>query len=565
MNTFVNNGVSSSSDATHKLPSFNKRRFSFPSPFFDLASQMMPRNIKDLFRWTEHLYLSNGTVAQCLERVIKYPITHISFSGDDDELVKRYEDIFYKHLNFKTFISDVGIDLYNYGNSFTSIFFPFNRYLRCEKCSLETPVEKAQKVKFENFKFKAICRCGHRGSFEYVDRRSLDVKRFNLIRWNPKDIDISFNPITGQHQYYYTIPSDLVSRIKKGDLNLVSSLPKVFFEAVKKGDTIKINSDYVYHMKTTSLAGLNQEWGIPPTFRTFKLHFYTAILRKANEAIGLDYLTPIRVLFPQGQGSDPSQFMNIKKYKEAALNMFKQHRSDPGDAYFFPMPVGYQAIGGEMKALSVTPEIRLANEEIMNSLGFPQELFYGSLSIQAAPVALRLLENTLSNWMSGMQGLTQWVADKVSIYLGMPSLETSWAKVSLVDDIEKKQILMQLLGAQKVADDTFLSAVGTNISTELKKRFKQQKLEAEYQKKFEEEMKRMQEQDMQESPAGGVTPQDQQAQAQQVAEQWLNMDYTSRRQAMNQLAQQDEALYSMAKEIMTRLRRQASAQSGPPV
>lgn len=547
----------SDSDLVYKFPGSSKKSFSFANPFFDLAAQYMPRNVKDLFKWVEHIYVSNGVVAQCIERVVKYPLTNIQFEEDNEELTEKLEYILEDQLNFKSFMSDVGTDLYNYGNSFVSVFFPFNRILKCSKCKLETPIRKVQSLQFKDFKFHGVCKCGNSGIMKVIDRRSLDIKRVNLIRWNPKQIDISFNPITGEYQYYYTIPQDLVGRIRGGDLALVSGLPEVFLNTVEKNNVVKINKDYIHHMKTTSLAGLNQEWGIPPTFRTFKLHYYNAILRRANEAIALDYLVPLRILYPEQRGAqDPAQMLNMRKYKDAALGMIKQHRVDPGDAYFFPMPVGYQAIGAEMKALNVNAEIKLASEEIMNSMGFPQELFYGSLSVQAAPVALRLLENTLSTWIDGMNNLTQWVLDKLTAYFDMKRTKASWAKVTLVDDLEKKNLLMQMVGAQKIADDTFLQTIGTSISEEVKKKYKQQRVEMEEAKKFEEDMKELQSAQQQEQ-GQGATPQDVQTQAQQLAERWLNMDYSTRRKEMLQLRQQDEALYSMAKEIMTTLRRQA--------
>jgi len=557
-------GGSGISDSEHvfKFPHAQKKHSSFSNPFFDIGAQLMPRNIKDLFKWCEHLYLNNTIVSQCVERVVRYPITNLQMDNDEEDLVDRYKEIFDNILKFRSFMGDVGIDLHSYGNSFVSVFFPFNRMLNCKKCKTEFPAKMAKDLKYKGDKFQAKClRCGNRGSMEYKDRRSLDIRKINLLRWNPKNIDISYNPITGDHQYYYTIPADIVARVKGGDVDLVASLPRVFLDTIKKNNVIKLNADYVYHLKTTSLAGLNQEWGIPPTYKTFKLHYYNAILRKANEAIAQDYLMPIRVMFPDTRGmTDPALFLNMKQYKESALGMIKQHRQDPGDAYFLPMPIGYQAIGAEMKALSVTPEIKMANEEIMNALGFPQELFYGSLSVQAAPVALRLLENSLTSWIDGLNNITQWVLDKISTYFDMPRIEISWAKVTLVDDIERKQLLLQLIGAQKIADDTFLNALGTSSSQEIKKKFKQQQLEQEEQKKFEEKMKVIQEQDQEGQEAeGGETPEDVEQKAQQLAEKWLNMDYSSRKKEMAASAQEDPSLYAMAKVIMERLRRSSAS------
>lgn len=549
----------SDSDLIYKFPGSNKRNFTFPSPFFDLANQYMPRNIKDLFKWCEHIYLSNTVVAQCIKRTIQYPITNLQFEEDDEDVTTKMETILEDQLDLRTFISMVGVDRYTYGNSFVSVFFPFNRILKCGSCSLETPIERVHAVTYKSESFHGNCRCGVKGVMKTIDRRSLDISRVNLIRWDPKHIDISYNPITGEYSYFYTLPPDIVGRVRAGDSALCAKLPRVFLEAVQKNNVIKINKDFIFHLKTESLAGLSQEWGIPTVFCTFKLHYHNAILRRANEAIALDYLVPIRFFFPQTQGNDPGSMLNMRKYRDTVLNAVKQHRVDPADAYFMPFPVGYQAIGGEMKALNVDAEIKLTNEEIMNAMGFPQEFFYGSITVQAAPVALRMLENSLSGWISGMNSLTQWIVNKVTKYFDLPRVRTSWTKVTLVDDLEKKNLLMQLVGASKIADETLLNALGTSFSEEVKKKYKQQKQEMEEGIKFQKDMQKLQER-AQEEGGQGVTPGDVQSKAEQLAQEWLGMDEGQRRQSMDSTSKEDETLYAMAKEIMERLRRQQGNQ-----
>jgi hypothetical protein len=556
----------SDKELIHKFPGTSGRgHFSFPSPFFDLASQFMPRNIKDMFKWCEHIYVNNGVVAKCIERTIKYPITNLQFGTEDSDIKSRYDEIMNNRLSFKEAIGNIGIDLYTYGNSFVSMHFPFTRSLKCSKCKMETLIRQAIQVRFDEYEFHAKCRCGHKGAMRCIDRPSRSIKGLHLKRWDPHYIDISHNSITGQSKYYYTIPPRDKLRIKSGDINFVADLPKVFFDIVKNNKTLSFNSDSILHIKESSLAGLNAEWGIPVTLRTFKLHYYNAILRRANEAIALDYLTPIRVMYPDTRGDDVGQFVNMQKYKHAALEMIRKHRLDPGDAYFFPFPVGYQPIGGEGKTLNLMPEIKLANEEIMNSMGFPQQLFYGDLTIQAAPVALRLLENTMSTWIDGMNKLSQWTADKIARYYHLPRIPVKWAEVTLVDDLEKKNLLMNLVGAQKIADDTFLSTIGTSIKEELRKRYSQMELEAELDKEFQEKQMKRSEGDPNAQQQGGPPSlQGLEDQSSQLAEMWLQMPYEQRRVEMNNLSQQDPALYALASKIMERMRSSGQAPPPPP-
>jgi hypothetical protein len=560
----------SDKELIHKFPGTSgKGHFSFPSPFFDIAAQFMPRNIKDMFKWVEHIYVNNGVVANCIERTVKYPITALQFGTEDADIKARYDEIMNNQLSFRDETGNIGIDLYSYGNAFISMHFPFTRMLKCPKCKMQTMIKQAIKVKFSEFKFKATCRCKYRGVMEIVDRPSRSLHGLHLKRWDPHYIDIAYNSITGESKYYYTIPPKDKIRIKSGDINFVSGLPQVFFDIVKENKTLAFNSDSLLHLKTSSLAGLNAEWGIPTTLRTFKLHYYNAILRRANEAIALDYLTPIRVMYPDTRGDDVGQFVNMQRFKSAALEMIRKHRQDPGDAYFFPFPVGYQPIGGEGKTLNLMPEIKLANEEIMNSMGFPQQLFYGDLTIQSAPVALRLLENTMSTWIDGMNKMAQWISDKISRYYHLPRISVKWAEVTLVDDLEKKNLLMQLVGAQKIADDTFLSTIGTSIKDELRKRYQQMELEAELDKEFQEkQMKRTEGDPQAQGQQGPPSIQGLEQQAQQLAEMWLQIPYEQRRVEMSNLSQQDPALYALASKIMERMRSAPSMgydpQNAPP-
>jgi len=520
----------------------------------------------DIITWynCEFIYLNNGVVANCIERTVKYPITNIQFGTEDSDIQQRYEEIMNNRLGFRDKMGDIGIDLHLYGNAFVSIHFPFTRFLKCPKCKMQTLIRQAIKVRFEEFKFKATCRCKYKGLMGLIDRPSRTLDGLTIKRWNPHYIDISYNSITGSSKYYYTIPPKDKLRVKSGDINFVADLPAVFFDIIKNDKTLALNSDSIMHLKTSSLSGLSAEWGIPQTLRSFKLHYYNAILRRANEAIALDYLTPIRVMYPDTRGDDVGQFVNMNKFKNASLDMIRKHRLDPGDAYFFPFPVGYQPIGGEGKTLNLMPEIKLANEEIMNSMGFPQQLFYGDLTVQSAPVALRLLENTMSTWIDGMNKFTQWTADKLARYYHLPRVTAKWADVTLVDDLEKKNLLMQLVGAQKIADDSFLSSIGTSVKDELRKRYRQMELEAELEKEFQEKQNKRSEGDPNSEGGGGAASlQGLEEQASQLAEMWLQMPYEQRRVEMGNLSEQDPPLYALASKIMERMRDSGQAPEPP--
>lgn len=538
----------------YKFPQRERQFFTFPSPFFDIASQYMPRNIKDMFRWAEHIYLNNGVVSQCIRRMVMYPLTHLVHDGAVTEVTKRWDDFFSKTINIRSFQINAGVDLYVYGNSFTAIYFPIRRILVCPQCKMHMPVKQVKKVAFKEWKFRGKCKCGYNGPMCHIDRRSQQLEDINLIRLDPKNVDISYNEITGKYKYYYRLPKKLQARITRGDIHAVADMPWDFIEATRKKKVLLFNNDSLYHMKMPSLSGLHLEWGLSPTLQTFKLHYYAAILRRANEAIGLDYLVPIRILYPErGASNDPSQMINLGKHRDFALDMIKKHRQDPGDAYYSPIPVGYQAIGGEAKALNIVQDIKITNEEIMNALGVPQELFYGSLSVQAAPTALRLFENTLSFYVYALNDQLAWITDKIARYTNIEKSIPRWAKVTLVDDMEKKGLLMQMMASQKVADDTFLRLLGTDFKTEMQKLLDQERVKAQLQTEYQKKV--TQEQDAaamsgDQMQGQAMTPMSLQAQAQQLAQTWMMMPEGQRKSEMYNAMKSSPELYALAKTIM---------------
>lgn len=560
MSSYIGTGNTS----TYRIPIPNKKRGGFPNPFLDVSSMLMPNNIKEMFKWAEHIYLYNGIVSQCIERVVKYPITDLIFEEPNTDIHEKYKTFFIETKNVKDHITNCGIDLFVYGNSFTSTFLPFTRILKCPKCKMETPVDKALKVEYTSHCYKATCRCGERGKMEAFDRRSLKEDDTNFVRWNPHNIDISYNPITGKYQYYYKIDQEIKRRVEQGDLHLINGMPWPFLEAIKKNQMIKFSPGSIYHMKQPSLAGLAIEWGMPPVLRTFKQHYHVAVLRRANEAIAQDYVIPIRMFFPQAgpAGNDPGLQLNLAGYKQFLADMVEKHRRDPADAYFSPIPVGYQALGGEAKALNVTNEITAANEEIMASMGFPRELFYGTMSVQAAPMALRVFENTFSHYINTVNNYIAWLAKKVGNYFNWDPVKPKFAPVTMVDDAERKGILLQLAGSQMIARDTLLQSLGTDVRKELEKQMQEQQISDQIQKQYAQKQESMAMLGEGAQAQGtGASVMGLQSQAEQVAMTWLQMPEGQRRSQMDQMSRANPSLYGLAKSMMEKLRAQGQSEA----
>lgn len=446
----------------------------YPSAFFDYLSRLMPRKLKLLFRWLEYLYVNSGHVFATIKKFSEYPITEFTYDTTNEDEKKKLKDVLENKLKLKACLIQVGIDYHIYGNSFTSLYKPFNRYLHCKKCN-----EKYNAANYpyewmpQTYEFKIVCEkasCGHVGIAKVTHENSLDSTRLKIIRWDPKDIDINHNPITGESEYYYNIPDSIKSRLKtkKVDKFLLNTLPWEFIETIKKKRIFKFAPGQIYHMKTPSPAGINQEWGFPGLLGVMKPFFYTAILRKGNEAIALERIVPWRILYPQASSgsNDPAQFINLQRWKNELQDAIKKWRKDPNMVKLSPIPVGMQQMGGDARGLFVANEIQQAEEMIITSLGVPKEFIYGGLTHAGGSVTLRMIENLLFTYIGQLLELAQWVCDGTTEYLSLRKVKIGMVDFKLIDDIQQKQLIGQLYQNKEVSSTTFLKLLDIDAETE---------------------------------------------------------------------------------------------------
>ena len=278
----------------------------FPDPFMDYSGMYTPRNLRTMLRWCEMMWAHNGTYRMALERVVAYFLTKIEIQEVSDAIKKRYEEFLNDTLQVMAHMRMVGLDFVFYGNSFTSTYVPFRRYLRCTACKFERPVENVTYT-FQTFKFYAACpKCKSRCEHEVADRRSMEQDKFQVIRWNPHQMHILFHPFSHRSQYLYKIPDNFKRYIREGKPFHVQYTPWEVIEAIRDDNLFAFHDDVIFHLKEDTLAGIeNRGWGIPRAVSYFKQGFYIQILKRYNEALAMDYIVPWRVVTPGGARGNP--------------------------------------------------------------------------------------------------------------------------------------------------------------------------------------------------------------------------------------------------------------------
>lgn len=528
---------------------------------FDYLTGFAPRKLKDLFKWAEYLSFQSAHIYAIVRKFGEYPITRLIFNSEKKLEIVRHKDLFDNKLNLKGFLTLVSFDKWIYGNCFVSIYKPFSRNLICRKCQSSVEISNIHyKYVHSSCNFSAKCintQCNHEGVMDVKDTKLNEGSRIKFIRWDPKLIDIDHNPITGESVYFYTPPQSLITQIKEGNRTYIDHMPKEILEVVaKEGKVFKFAPDEIYHLKTPGPAGVEAHWGFPPITAAIKMFLFAATLRKANEAIALEHITPFRVVFPQAASAngDPLTSIPLDKWRREFEQNYNAFRVDPLRIMTSPTPLGLQNIGGEGRTLLTLGELQEAEKNIVLSFGVPIEFVTGGLGQLRGEITLRMIENQLQTHIEDLNGLAQWLERGVTTFLGWESIDTKLADFKLIDDIENKQLFMQLWGANKLPDDKIYEIL--NLDPEkVRMQLKDQQInDVKNQMEIENEIQKIRNslsakaQQASLTSQGGINYNDQQSvisAANGIVQDLMGLDYGSRKSRLAALQKEDFILHAV--------------------
>jgi hypothetical protein len=597
-------------------------RFSqvFPDPYLDYASTQMPRSIYDVFRWCEFVWVTYGTYRMACQRVVRYFLTKIELTDASDDEKEKYED-FIEDIHVMEALATAGDNRTAYGNCFISLYQPFRRYLKCPKCHTTKPID-AINYSWEGWQFHAKCDmkdCPYTGPFSRVDRRSTESDKIKYVFWPPQEMRLVYHPVSQETEYRWEIPEYFRAAIREGNRFYLEKTPWEIIDAIKNEQVFKFDDDVIFHMRDTTICGVRTfGWGVPMIMSNFKQAWYVQVLKRYNEAIALDYIIPFRVITPRpgtSKEADPLLNMNLGHFNSRVMAMFAKHRRDPTTIHALPFPVDLQLLGAEGKNLAPTDLLDHGTDEFLNAQGVPAEMYRGTLQWQAMPTALRLFERTWVSLVTDLNALINWSFKRISKLNNWENLKGRLQPVTLADDIEKKQIQLQLAAGQQISKQTALAPFGINFRDEIKRVLEEEEFTQEALARFQEEMVKKQE--LQNTlaqgaagvappgmpgampgmapaggmppgmpppgaapapmpaaggagmmpppggaPGGGTTPEDMMLQAEQMAQQLLGMPLEIRKSELLKIKKSNETLHALIISKLNSIRQQAKTQGG---
>lgn len=455
------------------------------NPFFDLSALYFPNDVKESFKMARVIYYTNGLVRQAIKKLAEYAITNLEYSASDDkdsglsetEIEMLYKEIFEDTMEIKRFLIGVGLDYFVYGNAFTTIYFPFERRLTCPHCS-EThkdknpetlpearvdehtfPIRDIADWKYTGCKYKGTCpSCNRKVEFRAQDHVSQSQRDIKLIRWNPEHISIKYYPFTGEREYALDPAAYSGDSIKNGENDFIARTPSVVLDCIAKDKTVILNSRDIYHFMSEGPTDDQQQWGKAIIICAFKNIFYTAILRKGAQAIATDQIVPLRVLFPQIQGSEgiAAGAIKMRTYEAAIRREYEDWRKDPNHIMISPIPIGMQFLGGQGRSLLPTPEIQQATEEVFLSLGIPQGVILGNAHWAGNSIAMRMIENAFLNYRDQIHAVLSFIQTRIRDYLNLPACEVKMREFKMLDDVQYKQLMLNMAASKMISKERVL-------------------------------------------------------------------------------------------------------------
>lgn len=560
-----------------------------PDIFDDVLGALLPTTIYDAFAISEYMMATTPPFASVTNRVVRYFLTSVGLTGSSESNKDKYDNFVNKQLHILDRLGEIGNDLLVYGNSFVSVYLPFERVLTCPKCGTRYMAKKID-YRFDprTMSFSGKChRCNERVTFNRSDYPSTDQSRICLRRWNPKRFELRVHPVSGRTEYYYRLEEDkLVSHITSGklvDRFYIDESPWDFIEAcctrVGLGTPLfKFKDDSIRHIKVPALAGIEMYgWGMPPLLPYLKLAYYIQLMRRYDEAIAMDYIVPFRVISPSPvsnqDGQDALTLASMRGFVAAMQAMVERKRKNITDVQIAPYPINYQMLGGEGKQLAPKENLQQAMTDLINALGYPEDMYTGKLTMQTAPVAIRVFEKQYQFMVDGFNDIIDWALSRISRHMHWDNISGALQSTTLADDIERKTLMLQAAAAGDISKGTAYRAVADlDFMDEQKKIVTEQ---SQIQNIQQRAMAAQQAQQLNGGPqaedgdaAGvpggsvGATPGDVRAQAEAYAQQLLSMPDSQRRGMLIKIKQSNPTLHDQVIGIMNDIRSQARSQGG---
>lgn len=561
----------------------------FGDPFLIPSLAMTPSEPRTVFDFCKFLYGQHPEWAQAGRIITSYFITDVDFIGEDAGDTSEQEELReWLHDGVQAFDHqrDIADDVWCTGNGFGRFYTPFDRYLviPTESGYLEMAVSRFPEAKYDfasmtyevDNPVTAHKESKYRSklSASFFDRASRDVNRIRLTRIDPSYVWLQHSFMSGRTQVVERFDPMVIASIKRGDLHQVNDMPQAQLSAISKDMDFLYNEGEIFHMKHPTISGIsNGGWGVPHILLNFANLYQLSVYRRVDQAVGLDYVLPTRIIAPALQAQTTDAFAStgsMQVWQAAISHMIREKQANPFRTFTLPMPVSYQEIGAN-RTLAPHENLMFHQDAMLSSCGLPPEMFKGSMGFQASPVALRIFENQWKFYGSGFSRHLRWVTNQRQDMLGRERMKTAAKPPRTLDDIESRHIMLQLAAGGEFPRGPALQSIGVRDAVGAMVARKREDIEADRRIRKLEEEAAAEANGSLSGPGGApggavVTPADKAEQAVQEAKRLLQIPFDGdRAKELAAIRSSDQDFHALVKQKMEEFRASARSAGGQQV
>ena len=582
----------------------------FHDPFLLPSNQSFPTEMDSALDFCLYLYFMNPQYRRASLRIIAHFVTDLEFEGETGDQLERDKlyDFLVHQLDIFGMMLELGEEWAVYGNGFSRIHFPIDRFLidsdnpmvkysmdAYSTCDPSSVRYIWNECKYEVPDLKTIhlpAKKQKKVKLEFIDMPSKDLSRLRLRKLHPKQVTLKHSFISGRTQVRYKFPQEFLKQIKEGVPWQANETPLGMLRAIAQEQDFEFHEGKVYHVKAPTVSGIsNMGWGVPEVIANYRSLHQLQVYRKIDEAVGLDYMLPFRVFTPEFQSSDSTDALNqmiSAKWKGNISELIKRRRQDPFAMHAFPFPIAYHEFGAQGKELAPKDLIEFQTNDMLDAMGYPAELHRGSLQVQQIPTTLRMFENTFHFLHRHFDNYLKWVTRQALDYLGKEQIGVSLQLPRMADDLEARHIYLQLAAGAEIPREIAYKPFGIKDPVEaVKRRMQEDMVVQEEQLKLQKDFERKQTLGSMDSilgaeaeaaagagaqggaaPSGGsgggggpsLTPLDVEQQAEQKAMELVGLDKGQVQKELANLKSSNPTLHALVKEKMEVIRRDAESQ-----
>jgi hypothetical protein len=142
--------------------------------------------------------------------------------------------------------------------------------------------------------------------------------------------------------------------------------------------------------------------------------------------------------------------------------MIAAHRRDGTAYHALPFKVGYHELGGNGKQMILHEVVTAYTDSLFDGMGFPRELYRGSMNVEQLPNAIRMFERHYEWLYHALNGMLEFISNTVQRAMDADVIKVTLKRPVMAYTAEWMQIKMQLAANREIPRSDVYPDIGVS-------------------------------------------------------------------------------------------------------